>query len=379
MNALFAALALATALSSGDAAFAAGDFGAALADYRQSLAQDGKTFAAYFGAGQAALYANDLHAASEYLDGAQVLANARQAGPVKKLLAEVRARIRVQQGHPISQTVTVPMTVVDPLPLISVQVNGRQAYFMLDTGAPDIVIDPDFAKELGLQLQGGFTGTFAGGKHAVVRSTVLPTFRIGTLTLRNVAASSSPTRPIPFFGEKRVDGIIGTIFLSQFLTTVDYPNGRLVLRPRAASASFESTLGANATVVPFWYVPDHYLVARGDVNVLKAQLFLVDSGLAGGGFMPTQETVGTASIGVDEIHTGTGVGGGGRVVIIPFTLNQLCLGTACVPNVRGLYTPEGSPLSIFPFKVAGLISHDFLKHYAWTIDFDAMRMVLQSP
>lgn len=379
MNALFAALALATALSSGEAAFAAGDFGAALADYRQSIAQDGKTFAAYFGAGQAALYANDLHAASEYLDGAQVLANARQSGAVRILLAEVRARIRVQQGHPISQTVTVPMTVVDPLPLISVQVKGRQAYFMLDTGAPDIVIDPDFAKDLGLKLQGGSTGTFAGGKHAIVRTTVLPAFQMGALTLHNVAASSSPTRPIPFFGDKRVDGIIGTIFLSQFLTTVDYPNGRLVLRPRAASATFESGLGANATVVPFWYVPDHYLIARGDVNVLKGQLFLVDSGLAGGGFMPTQETVGVANIGLDEIHTGTGVGGGGRVVIIPFTLNQLCLGTACVPNVRGLYTPEGSPLSIFPFKVAGIISHDFLKHYAWTIDFDAMRMVLQSP
>lgn len=378
MHAWVAALVLATALSRGDQAFAAGDFATALADYRQSLSQDGKSFAAYFGAGQAALYANDIRSAAEYLDGAQVLADAKQAGLVKLLLAELRSRIRAQQTHLLSQTVTVPMTVVDPLPLISVQVDGRQAYFMLDTGAPNLMIDPDFAKELGLKLQGGFTGTFAGGKHATVRSTVVPVFRIGTLTLHNVASSAVATRPIPFFGEKRVDGIIGTVFLSQFLTTVDYPNGRIILRPRDASASFEQAVGAGATIVPFWYVPDHFLIARGSVNALADQLFLVDSGLAGGGFMPTQETVGAANIGLDEIHTGTGVGGGGRVAIIPFTLDRLCLGTACLPNVRGLYTPEGSPLGIFPFKVAGIISHQFLRHYAWTIDFDAMRMVLQT-
>lgn len=378
MHAWVAALVLATALSRGDQAFAAGDFATALADYRQSLSQDGKSFAAYFGAGQAALYANDIRNAAEYLDGAQVLADAKQAGLVKLLLAELRSRIRTQQTHVLSQTVTVPMTVVDPLPLISVQLDGRQAYFMLDTGAPNLVIDPDFAKELGLKLQGGFTGTFAGGKHATVRSTVVPVFRIGTLTLHNVASSAVATRPIPFFGEKRVDGIIGTVFLSQFLTTVDYPNGRIILRPRDASASFEQAVGADATIVPFWYVPDHFLIARGSVNALADQLFLVDSGLAGGGFMPTQETVGAANIGLDEIHTGTGVGGGGRVALIPFTLDRLCLGTACLPNVRGLYTPEGSPLGIFPFKVAGIISHQFLRHYAWTIDFDAMRMVLQT-
>ncbi len=379
MHAWVGALVLATALARGDQAFAAGDFATALADYRQSLSQDGKSFAAYFGAGQAALYANDVRAAAEYLDGAQILADAKQAGAVKMLLAELKSRVRIQQTQVLSRIISVPMTVVDPLPLVSVQVNGRQAYFLLDTGAPNLIIDPDFAKELGLKLQGGFTGTFAGGRQATVRSTVVPTFRIGSLTLHNVASSAVATRPIPFFGEKRVDGIIGTIFLSQFLTTVDYPNGRIIFRPRSASASFEQTVGTAATIVPFWYVPDHFLIARGSVNALADQLFLVDSGLAGGGFMPTQETVGAANIGLDEIHTGTGVGGGGRVAIIPFTLDRLCLGTACVPNVRGLYTPEGSPLGIFPFKVAGIISHDFLKHYAWTIDFDAMRMVLQNP
>jgi hypothetical protein len=378
MGAQIAAVALATALAQGNAAFAAGDFGSALTAYRASIAHDGKSFAAYFGAGQAALYANDLHSASEYLDAAQLLAPAKQVAPVKVLLAEVQSRIRMQQAQPISRIVSIPMTAVDPLPLFSVQVNGRQAYFMLDTGAPNLILDPDFAKELGLKVTGGFTGTFAGGKQATVRDVLVPTFRIGSVTLHNLQSSALPTRPIPFFGEKRVDGIIGTIFLSQFLATLDYPNARLVLRPRSASSAFERSLGPSAVTVPFWYIPDHFLLARGSVNALNDQLFLVDSGLAGGGFGPSQQTVADANIGLDEMHTGTGVGGGGAVTVIPFTLDRLCLGTACRSNIRGLYMPQGSPLQIFPFKVAGIISHQFLEHFAWTIDFDAMRMVLQS-
>jgi hypothetical protein len=377
MGPQIAAVALATALAQGNAAFAAGDFAGALADYRTSIAHDGKSFAAYFGASQAALYANDLRSATEYLDAAQVLADAKQSGPVKVLLAEVQSRIRMEQARPISRIVSVPMAAVDPLPLFSVQVNGRQAYFMLDTGAPNLIVDPDFAKELGLKMTGGFSGTFAGGKHATVRDVLVPTFRIGSVTLHNLQSSALPTRPIPFFGEKRVDGIIGTIFLSQFLATIDYPNARLVLRPRSASAAFEQSLPPGATAIPFWYVPDHFLLARGSVNALTDQLFLVDSGMAGGGFGPSQETVGAANIGLDEMRTGTGVGGGGAVTVIPFTLDRLCLGTACRASVHGLYTPQGSPLQMFPFKVAGIVSHQFLEHFAWTIDFDAMRMVLQ--
>lgn len=365
------------ATTRGYQAFAAGDFAGALADFQQSLAQDGKSFDAYFGAGQAALYANDLRAASEYLDAAAALADRTKSPLVAGLLQEIRMRVRMQQARPLTAPVTIAMAAVDPLPLFSVLVNGRHAYFMLDTGAPNLVVDPDFAKELGLTLRGGFTGTFAGGRHATVRSTVVPSFQIGGVTLHNMEASAIPTRPIPFFGDKRVDGIIGTIFLSQFLATVDYPHGNLILRPRSDSAAFERSIGPDATSVPFWYVPDHYLFARGDVNVLTDRLFLVDSGLAGGGFSPTQATVADAYIGLDEIHTGTGVGGGGPVAVIPFTLNKLCLGTACRSGVRGLYTPSGSPLQNFPFRAAGIISHQFLEHFAWTIDFDAMRMVLQ--
>ena len=55
------------------------------------------------------------------------------------------------------------------------------------------------------------------------------------------------------------------------------------------------------------------------------------------------------------------------------------VGEAVQQNVAGIYTPQGSPLTIFPFTVWGAVSNDFLKHYAYTVDFDAMKIVLASP
>ncbi len=367
----------------GDSAFAAGDFTTALAAYRQTLTADPNSFPANFGAAQIALYENNVQDAARYLNAAQRLSNPSQVPQIARLVGEVEARFRAQHAadalHLPPQGVSVPMAAVDPLPLFSVQVDGRQVYFLLDTGAPNFVIDPDFAKELGLWVQGGQLGTFAGGRRATVRNTTIPTFRIGSLTLHKIAAGVLPTRPLPFFGSKRVDGVIGTIFLSQFLSTVDYPHAQLILRPRSNSAAFERSLGASAVAIPFWYVPDHFLLARGSVNALDNQLLLIDSGLAGGGFMPSQETVGAANIGLDQARAGQGIGGGGAVLVIPFTLDRLCLASVCQADIPGRYTPQGGPFGIFPFKVAGIVSHEFLKHYAWSIDFDAMRMVLQGP
>jgi hypothetical protein len=65
------------------------------------------------------------------------------------------------------------------------------------------------------------------------------------------------------------------------------------------------------------------------------------------------------------------------VTAVPFVAKSIKVGTAEQPDVRGLYTPEGAPP--FPFAVWGAVSNDFLKHYAYTVDFDAMKIVLAPP
>ena len=118
-------------------------------------------------------------------------------------------------------------------------------------------------------------------------------------------------------------------------------------------------------------------MARAQVNEAPPGLFLFDSGLAGGGVMPTSELVQAANIKIDESRATNGVGGAGTVRTIPFTASRVAVGSAVQRDVPGQYTPEGTPLARFPFTVWGLISNDFLKHYAYTVDFDAMKIVLQ--
>ncbi len=82
-----------------------------------------------------------------------------------------------------------------------------------------------------------------------------------------------------------MDGIIGTRFLYRFISTIDYPNGELVLRQAKSTdlQRFRSQLDASAIAVPFWLAGDHFIVASGAVNGSPLVLF-VDTGLAGMGF-----------------------------------------------------------------------------------------------
>jgi hypothetical protein len=124
---------------------------------------------------------------------------------------------------------------------------------------------------------------------------------------------------------------------------------------------------------------DHFVVARAQVNTAPAGLFFFDSGLAGGGLLPTPQLVTDAHLAINQADAGVGQGGGGPVEVIPFIADTIAVDSAIQHTVPGLYTPTGTPFSIFPFTVEGLISHDFLEHYAYTVDFEAMKLVLATP
>ncbi|HYL27987.1 MAG TPA: aspartyl protease family protein, partial [Candidatus Nitrosotalea sp.] len=161
----------------------------------------------------------------------------------------------------------------------------------------------------------------------------------------------------------------------------DYPRNRLVLRARSPkiSAAFQAeAASAGATIVPCYLIGDHFVLAQAQVNDAPPGLFMFDSGLAGGGLMPSAGLVAAAKITVDRSKAQTGFGGGGAVTAVPFVAERVAVGTAVQQNVTGLYTPQGTPFGIFPFTVWGAISNDYLRNYAYTVDFEAMRIVLQA-
>jgi predicted aspartyl protease len=356
-------------------AFSAGDFAAARTDYERALAANPTDFENVIRLAVLDLYDEDLGGAQAFLDRAAAIEpkNPRVAA-VRAGLNE-RMDVRASLGNvtlPAGDEADVPFVAGDPLPLVSVSVNGHDAFFTIDTGAPDIILDPDFARELGIASTPAGVGMFAGAKTAAVEHAVVASFGLGGATIRDMPATVLPTRNIPFFPGRRVDGMIGTGLLMRFTSTIDYPNARLVLRPRGATAGAPGGFAER-----MWLVGDHFIFARGKVNDLPESSLFVDTGLAGGGFMATKPTLDAAGITLDTAAAGTGTGGGGAVAIVPFTVDRLALGSAVVRDVRGLYTPEGSPLTeLFPFTPGGLISHQFFVHYALTLDFVRMQIIL---
>ena len=358
--------------------FTAGRFEEAAAAYRDILKATPTDTEATRRLGVIELYRNHLDAASGLLSTAQRLDPSNAA--VRSALAEV-ARRRAEAGKRVAvagDEATVPFVMRDPLPAVRVRINGtRDATFLIDTGAPDIVLSAPFAKELGVKTTASGMGTFAGGKHAPIETTTVQSIALGGATAYDVAAKIAPVPAI--VPNVQIDGIVGTGLMERFLATLDYPHGRLILRRRstASSETFQRTArDTHATVVPFWLVGDHFVFATARVNDARPGLFLFDSGLAGGGLLPSTELIATAHIKLDEAHAGMGMGGGGPIRAVPFAASSITVGDVTQHDVPGIYSPDGSPFGIFPFTVQGAISHEFLKHYAYTVDFDAMNIVL---
>src|SRR5581483_5035911 len=253
---------------SGDALRTAGDFGAASRAYEAALKATPADVGALAGLAQIRLYENKVddaialarRAIAAEPSNPSALATLTSARQRKDAFAANRYQI---SGLP--RELAIPFVTTDPLPVVQVTVGGRQAYFLIDTGAPDIVINAELASELGVQVQSAGEGVFAGGRRAPVQRAVLPELQFGPVRIANLPATIRPAgaqSPVP--GVK-VEGAIGTGLLIHFLSSLDYCQGRLVLRPRDASAGFEQA-AAGANTVPFWLVGDHFLFARAHLE-----------------------------------------------------------------------------------------------------------------
>jgi hypothetical protein len=269
----------------------------------------------------------------------------------------------------------------DPLPLVSVRVNGgEEVTFFIDTGASEVLLDTDFARELGIPKFGSVQGTFSGGRRADVQSGRIDSLTVGNWTVKNVPVAMLPLRQLSKdLGVKRIDGCIGTNLLYHFLATLDYPHGELVLRQKTAASleQFRAASSGKGVEVPFWIAGDHFMVGWGRVETLPPVLLFVDTGLAGAGVKLAEPVIKEARIKLEQDKAFEGAGGGGKLKIVPYTVRQISFGDIKATNLSGLYDGPFPWENTFGFHLAGMVGHDFFKPYAVTFDFENMRIFLQ--
>jgi predicted aspartyl protease len=396
-------------LQRADALFKAGKFAEADRAYARLVRQDPRSYRAVARLGYLALLSNRLDDARQRLEDA-IRLQPSEAAP-KLLLAEVffrrddfaraapllrasgqeaRAKqlesfkgltpyeVQARTGH-----TSLRFVATDPLPVLRVRVNGGpDVNFFIDTGASEVVLDTEFAKEAGAKLFGSLPGTFAGGKQANVQLGRIDSLTLGEFTVKNVPVMVVNTRQFswPVFGGRRVDGILGTVLFYHFLTTLNYPGGELVLRrdaKKSLAALEKEAGGGNSVAVPFWMAGDHYMVAWGRIDKAPPALLFVDTGLAGAAVTLAESAIKEAGIQLTQKEAGEGLGAGGKVKVVPFVVRELSLGKVTERNVRGVYLGSFPLEDAMGFRIAGIISHGFLRPYALTFDFRGMRLFLR--
>ena len=140
----------------------------------------------------------------------------------------------------------------------------------------------------------------------------------------------------------------------------------------------QAAQSSDRTAIPFWLAGDHYMIAWGSINHSKPLLLFVDTGAAGVGLICPDSTIKEAGVKLMTAQAGEGVGGGGKIKITPFVVDELTLGPAKESKIVGLVGAFPPSLeTTFGFRIGGLISHSFFRHYAVTFDFTGMKLILQ--
>jgi tetratricopeptide (TPR) repeat protein len=244
----------------------------------------------------------------------------------------------------------------------SIKVNGKGPYdFAIDTGATQTVISEKLAKDAGLQLVTSTVVYGIGGAGKVeTKLYKMKELVAGDVTVKNT--------PVGTFNDPLIaqvaDGILGTSIFSDFIVTVDYPAGQLLLTRKRQAAP------AGAEVLPVWFFSNLLLLPL-DVNGKRGN-FIVDTGA-----VTTVLSLGMAAqLGVDEKTPGAkvnmgiaGVGGFEGVVLkIPDVTFKTGKNTEEFPQVVAIDLKQIS--KTIGTEVAGIIGYDFFSDYRLTLDYN---------
>jgi clan AA aspartic protease (TIGR02281 family) len=119
-------------------------------------------------------------------------------------------------GPRASVDALLPLAQVGQHIVATVQVNGQDARFMIDTGASHIAMTERLAKQLALAQQAAVRGTGAAAAYQA-KPVVLNTLQLGNAREDGMTAFVIPV-PEDFFA----DGLVGNAFFEPYIVTVDY-------------------------------------------------------------------------------------------------------------------------------------------------------------
>lgn len=266
-----------------------------------------------------------------------------------------------------------------PLPVITAQINDRNANLVIDTGTGDTVLDSRFAVDAGVRLGGQEQRSFAGGMPALVTYG-----HVEELVLKAVGFNHIPVQVVDiqhglgdWFPDLPIHGILGTGLFSRFRTVLDYHTGCLGINTHDTSDTVQRQDAAHVrTGVPMWLAENQLLLTHVALPALEQGMWFLDSGMTGGAFAVPGSAIETFGLEVNESDVLIGTGGGGKVQGHKLRVDWLRLDQLCHHNLEGIMLDSFPLQHSCGFAIQGLIGHDLLSDSVLTLDFPAMRLHL---
>lgn len=291
---------------------------------------------------------------AEYATGAATDADIHEP-PIRRTLVEF---------PPGDDSVDLPVTRIRNALFVRVSIGARTVDFALDTGASGIVLDPAFAKELGLQLVNPNPDTAAGG--FVGFEAIVPKLRVGSLRMHDIVVDVAP---MPNWGtDVKLLGLLGFDFLAQLGVTIDYQHGRIHVTPAE-----RYTPPAGPSVYAFDVrLGDGVPTTTMTMTNAVADRMMFDTGCSCSiAFFDYFARRYPRSFQTD-LGSATGSGVGGRMREEWFRFHDIHLGPIRFDNVLGMRFPPSSYL----YKADGLIGSDLLSLFTVDLDYTNGRVYL---
>ena len=379
-----------------------GRFDDAAPIFERALALDSQDPIALAGLGKIALFRSDLERALPLLEAAAKIDDAAlgdlfaarvRAGQFEAaadMAADVNQQGREEMLRRMAGTELYQMSaskpVIElrwrrayPVPLVRVRLNGRVMLMAVDTGASGLLVDDSAARLANVEPMAYDALTFWSGSRQAVRNAMVQKLQLGDLEVRNVPAGIISLRrwslEVNPRGE-RVAGVIGLELLRRFTPTLDYAEQKLILR--RDDAPWQRPPGALAAPFEIWGEND--LTVYGSLAGGRRMAMVVQSGVPNCGVGAPREVM--EEIGVRPGAVAKLVKGAGQwlqgVPWAPVTVPSVSVGPMVESNVPGWQGAlASSEIWRHGVRRDALISHDFFKDKAVTIDWKSRELVFE--
>ena len=284
---------------------------------------------------------------------------------------------------------------------VPVTINNRRGALMIDTGAPNTVIDVNSVSTFGLTVEktGLNVGGLFGRSWERFGASKVKSIAMGNCTVTNVPvaiadfSSFNQDRSGPATGSHiadskgmaHINGLLGANEMIKFGMMIDCTRQMLYINPNGRTPAVSQSLagllaGRGFTRIPMRLNANHHFDVEGALNG-NATRFLVDTGSATT-LIDTQVAV-KSGTGVTAL-AGYGAGGAGGLVegVNRASVKELTIGNFKLANAEVVVAHVSGDILLSKSAAesnAGVVGQDYLASNFAVIDMGGMALYLRHP